>query len=299
MTGGLLAVHAHPDDETISTGALLATWAAAGRPVTVVTCTRGEEGEVIPPALRPLQGDGERLARHRERELAAALDALGVRDHAFLDGGEDAHRIVDSGMAWVASGRAGAADDVPEDALVSVPLDDAAGRLAGILLGRRPAVVATYEPGGGYGHPDHVRTHEVTMRAVELAAGAGLSRPVVLWSVLERGRWRAAVDEVRAAGVPDGLSVLDPAAGEPSAATDGDVDVRVAVAEVRDAVLAALAAHETQVQAVAPVDGVHAVGRFALSNDVVQPVLAHEAYVRGAGDLAAVEWPDGCVVGAT
>src|SRR6478609_7192343 len=102
-TGGVLAVHAHPDDETLATGALLATWAASGLPVTLVTCTRGERGEVIGAGLAALEGDGPALAAHREHELAAALAALGVGDHVFLDGGVGP-RYEDSGMAWLSSG---------------------------------------------------------------------------------------------------------------------------------------------------------------------------------------------------
>src|SRR5690349_18876390 len=166
MTGGLLAVHAHPDDESLATGALLATWAASGRPVTLVTCTRGERGEVIGDALAHLEGDGPALAAHRETELAAALAALGVTDHVFLDsvGPGGAARYEDSGMAWLGAGRAGSADDVPPGAFVAVPLDEAARRLAHVLRSRRPEVVVTYEPAGGYGHPDHVRAHDVTTR---------------------------------------------------------------------------------------------------------------------------------------
>ncbi|WP_255449014.1 PIG-L family deacetylase [Cellulomonas sp. JZ18] len=113
-TGGLVAVHAHPDDESLATGALLATWAAAGLPVAVVTATRGERGEVIGERWAHLEGDGPALAAHRVEELRAALAALGVRDHVFLDevAGTD-RRYEDSGMAWVAGARAGAAEDVP------------------------------------------------------------------------------------------------------------------------------------------------------------------------------------------
>lgn len=306
MTGGLLAVHAHPDDETLSTGALLASWAGAGRDVTVVTCTRGEQGEVIPEQLRHLEGSGRAFASHREVELAVALDALRVRDHLFLDRAPGpAVRIVDSGMAWVGSagsGRAGAADDVPDGALVSFPLEDAARRLAAVLVDRRPAVVATYEPGGGYGHPDHVRAHELTMRAVELAVDQGLPRPAVLWAVLERDPWRAAIAEMGGPGLPAELTPVDPAS-EPSAVTGRGASVRVDVRPVRDALLAALRAHETQVQGVEAVEGTHAVGRFALSNGIVQPVLAAEAYV--AADAAAeervheIDWPAGCGVVGT
>lgn len=312
MTGGLLAVHAHPDDETLSTGALLATWAAAGLPVTLVTCTRGEQGEVIPPALAHLRGAA--LAEHRMAELAAALRALGVRDHHFLDdpavgGPWPGPRVVDSGMAWVAGGRAGAADDVPDGAFVTVPTGDAARRLAALLLERAPAVVVGYEPGGGYGHPDHVRAHEVMTEAVRLAVAGGLTQPVVLWSVLAEGPRRAAAGTLRSAGAPAGLVVLDPDDHRPSALVDADrVDVRVPVAPVLDRVLAALRAHETQVQAVEALDpdgtngtdrtdgNAPPVARLALSDGVVQPVLAEETYVRAAGDLAAVGWPAGVLL---
>src|SRR5690625_7178047 len=81
---GILAVHAHPDDETLTHGATLALWARAGQPVTIVTCTRGEQGEVIPPELKYLEGDGPALAAVRETELAAATRALGVSAPAFL-----------------------------------------------------------------------------------------------------------------------------------------------------------------------------------------------------------------------
>lgn len=195
VSGGLLAVHAHPDDETLSTGGLLAAFAAAGRPVCVVTCTRGERGEVIAlpgttsEGRAGLEGDGPALAAYRETELAAALTSLGGGvglDHAFLDtlppsgpqvsGGTPAAgvsggvRYEDSGMTWVAPGVAGPAPDCPPTAFARVPLDESAGRLAALVRARRPAVVATYEPGGGYGHPDHVRAHQVTVRALELAA---------------------------------------------------------------------------------------------------------------------------------
>lgn len=304
---GLLAVHAHPDDETLATGALLATWAAAGRPVTLVTATRGERGEVIGERLAHLEGDGPALAAHREGELAAALRALGVGEHHFLDAlAGAAARYEDSGMAWVASGRAGAAADVPPRALVGVPLDEAAGALADLLRARRPAVVVTYEPGGGYGHPDHVRTHEVTTRAVELAAAPGgdgtpgHTVPVVLWAAagraaLRRAHEALAGDAVRAALGPDahGLELPDPQAAPSVVVPDEDVDLLVDVAPVRERVLAALRAHATQVQAVHGVDAEPALlGCYALSNRVLAALLPQEAY-RAVGDAGAVAWPAG------
>jgi len=361
-TGGVLAVHAHPDDETLSTGALLATWAAAGLPATVVTCTRGERGEVIGAPLAALEGDGEALAAHRERELAAAVSALGATQH-FLDAlplpadpadpadpaeraddvpsapvegtssARSAHevpgaRYEDSGMAWVGTGRAGAAGEVPAAALVAVPLDVAAGRLAGLLRERRPDLVVTYEPGGGYGHPDHVRAHAITMRAVELAAGgdAGTAAgpglggdddlapagadgwaPAVAWAVAPAAALRAgyaalaadpAARAVLAAAADDRRSTReaplvlpDPAGPLPSVATDAPADLVVEVLPVRDRLLAALRAHATQVQAVAPLDHPDAVACYALSNLVLAPVLPRESYAWAPGRAPAAPLP--------
>lgn len=302
-TGGLLAVHAHPDDETLTTGALLATWAAAGRPVTVVTSTRGERGEVIGRRLAHLSGDPAALAEHRRGEVRAALSALGVDDHLFLDelGGE---RWTDSGMVWVEPGVAGPGPDLPEGAFVTVDVELAASRLATVITSRRPDVVVCDEPGGGYGHPDHVHTHRVTMRAVELAAAAPEPWvvPCVLWSALDGQALRAAAAELGQA-VPPGTLAPDPDAAAPSAVVPPVlVDVRVDVAPVLGAVAAALRAHATQVQVVAvatdeqpPALPAGVLGRYALSNAVVRPVLADEAYraVRGMADVA---WPAGVTV---
>ncbi|MFF3062933.1 PIG-L family deacetylase [Oerskovia sp. NPDC057915] len=293
--GGLLAVHAHPDDETLATGALLATWAASGEPVTLVTCTRGEQGEVIGPELAHLEGDGPALAAHREGELARALTSLGVSDHLFLDQVEpdesaaDEGRATvayrDSGMAWAAPGiaRAAAEADLPDGALVGVPLDEAAHRLARVLRERRPRVVVTYEPSGGYGHPDHVRAHEITVRAIALAV-RGEQNPVLdgvapdgergpegeqlpegeagergpeLWqSVVPTAVARAARRELAdlpgvrtlLAEHPD-LTLPDPQEDLPPVAKDDLADVVVVeVAPVLDAVVGALRAHATQVQ---------------------------------------------------
>lgn len=313
VTGGVLAVHAHPDDETLSTGALLATWAAAGLPATVVTCTRGERGEVIGAPLAALEGDGDALAAHRAGEVAAAVAALGATQR-FLDAfplpDEDgAARYEDSGMAWVGTGRAGAAGDVPPGALVSVPLDEAAGRLARLLRALRPDLVVTYEPGGGYGHPDHVRAHAIAMRAVELAAGgppgAGEDRwaPAVAWAAAPAAALRAGYAALASdpgaravlAGTADDrratreapLSLPDPAGPLPSVATDAPADLVVDVLPVRDRVLAALRAHATQVQAVTPLDHPDAVACYALSNLVLAPVLPTESYAWAPGGAPA------------
>lgn len=292
---GLLAVHAHPDDETLSSGALLATWARAGGEVTVVTCTRGERGEVIGPDPDALEGDGPRLATHREAELARALGSLGVRDHVFLDrvpavddDGTPAP-YEDSGMAWVAgsTGTARLGADVPAGAFVRVPTDEAAARLATVLRDRRPGVVVTYEAGGGYGHPDHVRAHEVTVRAIELAGlDVALWHPSATSDDVTAATAALEADWARAAGLP-----IAPVTPAPSYVSDDrPVVVRVPVAPVADAVLGALRAHRTQVQAVtrAP-DGAGVVGCYALSNDLLAPLRAHETYT--ASDQRAVVVP--------
>ena len=303
--GGLLAVHAHPDDETLATGALLATWAAAGRPVTLVTCTRGERGEVIGELLAPLEGDGPALATHREGELAQATAALGVTEHLFLDAlpGWSGGRLEDSGMAWADEGRRAVAapDAVAAGTAFWVqPLDEVAAPLAALILARRPDVVVTYEPGGGYGHPDHVRAHEVAHRAVELAAQAGYEVPVVLWAAQGRSRARAARRSLRASG-----GALGPLAAPPDdevfaslVVPDEQIALEIDVAPVRDAVLAALRAHATQVQHAEPVDGDPGlVGRYALSLGLAEPILPVEQYrVAASSDARLVAGPDGIVL---
>lgn len=313
--GGLLAVHAHPDDETLSTGALLATWAAAGLPVTVVTCTRGERGEVIgadrDPGLAALAADPRALAAHRAVELAGALAALGVGDHRWLDEVAGDGPWVDSGMVWTDGATATIGADVPDGAFALVDVEVAADRLARVLVDRRPAVVVGYEPDGGYGHPDHVQAHRVMMRAVELAEERCDDwRPTVVWAALEigallAGRVAAAASVAGPEQGPTGVAggaALSSSVGRPlpsAAVPSGEVGLRVEVAPVLDRVLGALRAHATQVQAVAPVPGATAgsgatVARYALSGGWVEPVPAVEVYRivadHGPGD---VRWPAG------
>lgn len=323
--GTLLVVHAHPDDETLATGGLLATWAASGQDVTLVTCTRGERGEVIGEELAHLEGDGAALAAHRERELGAALRALGVTEHVFLDelplpgSPSTAVRYEDSGMAWVGggsggSGQAGVAALVPADALVAGQVEVQAARLAELVRVRRPEVVVTYEPGGGYGHPDHVRAHEITMRAVALAAGPSAESPAheadVWWAVVPPEvlrRARAALAHAVGAGLLDGggARLPDPHGPLPAVADGGRVpEIVLDTSPVLDQVEASLRSHATQVHLVSrlgrAVDVAHVpdvapdeeptgptrpelVGTYALSNDILVPWIAAEFYAR-AGD---------------
>ncbi|WP_231559334.1 PIG-L family deacetylase [Kocuria sp. ZOR0020] len=186
----VLYVHAHPDDETVVTGASMAHLARAGAEVTLLTMTRGERGEVIPADLRHLEvgqpgctDDGTALGDYRVGELHAACAALGVRSHFFagqqpaivpsvgLSNGRD--RYLDSGMAWGADGRATAAADVSPAALTAAPVEEVSAHIAAAIRTVRPLAVISYDDDGGYGHPDHIRTAQATMRAVELARTAG------------------------------------------------------------------------------------------------------------------------------
>ncbi|MBG6054769.1 N-acetyl-1-D-myo-inositol-2-amino-2-deoxy-alpha-D-glucopyranoside deacetylase [Salinibacterium sp. CAN_S4] len=171
MTERVLFVHAHPDDETIATGAAIATLIERGAIVTVLTCTRGELGEVIPAELRHLSGVG--LASERERELREALAALGVTDHLFLglDGarweGRPPRRYLDSGMQWGPNG-AQALQPMHPESLSAAELGDVAADIATVIIDREPDVVVSYAADGGYGHPDHVRAHDATRAAAEV-----------------------------------------------------------------------------------------------------------------------------------
>ena len=162
----LLLVHAHPDDESIYTGAAMARYTAEGARVTLVTCTLGELGEIIPPSLAHLAADKEdRLGEYRTGELAAACAALGVTDHRFLGG---PGRWRDSGMMGTEG------NDDPR-CFWRADVNQAAAALLEVILEVRPQVLVTYDADGAYGHPDHIQAHRVARHAFELASK--LDRP--------------------------------------------------------------------------------------------------------------------------
>lgn len=262
----LLLVHAHPDDESIETGAIMARYAAQGARVTLVTCTLGELGEVIPAQLRHLAWE-ERggLGEYRVGELAAACRALGVTDFRFLGG---AGRWRDSGMMGLA------ANDWP-GSFWQADISEAADELLKIIQEVRPQVIVTYDERGYYGHPDHIQAHRVARRAFELADG------------LVAKFYATAMPKSRLATVmawPDGapghtgftraVSLEDLPFGVP----DEQVTTEVAAASWLDAKLAAMAAHATQITVAAPY--------FALSDNVGQQVLDSEYFTLLAGPSA-------------
>ena len=163
----LLLVHAHPDDESIGTGATMARYAAEGAHVTLVTCTLGELGEIIPPSLSDLaDGDGARLGEYRIGELNAACAELGVTDHRFLGG---PGRWRDSGMMGTEG------NDDPR-CFWRADLDQAADALLDVVREVRPQVLVTYDANGFYGHPDHIQAHRICVRAFQRAGEYGLAR---------------------------------------------------------------------------------------------------------------------------
>ena len=260
----LLLVHAHPDDESLWTGGTIARYAAAGVQVTVVTCTLGEEGEIIPESLRELAADhADQLGGYRIGELRSACAALGVSDHRWLGG---PGRWRDSGMAGVAANahpRAFAGGDVDEQAAV----------LAAVLDEVRPQVVVTYGPDGGYGHPDHVRAHDVTMAACEKAGGVAR----IFHAVTSK---RATDDGVAALARIADLPYRLPEPDELPVTDDAHITTTVSIAEVLADKLSALRAHSTQISVWQTADGAHC---YALSNGIAQPIPAAEFYVLAAG----------------
>ncbi|MFD0370265.1 N-acetyl-1-D-myo-inositol-2-amino-2-deoxy-alpha-D-glucopyranoside deacetylase [Streptomyces sp. NPDC059071] len=264
----LLLVHAHPDDESINNGATMARYAAEGALVTLVTCTLGEEGEVIPPALAHLAPDREdRLGEHRVGELAAAMKELGVTDHRFLGG---PGRFRDSGMM-------GAPQNRRENAFWNTDVDVAAPYLVEVVRETRPQVLVTYDPDGGYGHPDHIQAHRVAMRAAELAAdpayrpelGPAHAIAKIYWNRVPRPVAEAGFARLSAEGsvFPADATIDD----VPGVVDDSRITAEIAGDEryaVRKS--AAMAAHVTQVA----VDGPF----FALSNNLAQPVFTTEYY---------------------
>lgn len=166
----VLLAHAHPDDETIATGALIVELAARGFRVALVTASRGERGEVVAGPLSALAGT-EELAHERERELQRATAILGVDERFWLGkaparaAGRGDRVYRDSGMSWIRPGLAGPVPDIDDDAFAIAPITEVVADLEALIAHVRPALVISYDDGGGYGHPDHVRMHEASLLA--------------------------------------------------------------------------------------------------------------------------------------
>jgi N-acetyl-1-D-myo-inositol-2-amino-2-deoxy-alpha-D-glucopyranoside deacetylase len=271
----LLFVHAHPDDETLATGLTMASYASGPHDVHLLTCTLGEEGEVIPPSLAHLSAQREdALGPWRREELRAAMSVLGV-EHAVL--GEDparglASRYRDSGMAGTPSAE-------HPDAFVRADPAEAVAMVAAHIRAVRPDVVVTYDEHGGYGHPDHVQTHRVTMSALaELAAeseAGGVAAPVA-FCILTPASW-ASQDRawLRDNVVSQGPGCVVPQHDDPYPPSVVPDDIVTHV--VQEPAMAgiqgrALAEHATQV--------VVYQGYYSLSNHIVTRLGGREGFAR-------------------
>lgn len=261
----VLFVHAHPDDEAITTGGTIAALIAAGAEVHVVTCTLGEEGEVLGTEFAGLVADrADQLGGYRIAEVTAALRALGVDRPRFL-GGAGAWR--DSGMvgtpsaehprAFVRSGR------------------EAVEQMVAVLDDWRPHLVVTYDPQGGYGHPDHIRAHEVVHTAIDEAD----HRPQrVAWTVTARSE----VCRLHPSP-PAHLRHAEP--DELPSVPDNRLTHRVPLDEASYAAkVESLTGHATQLELVPGADDDEP-WFLALTNGVLQPVARVEWYLaRDLGD---------------
>jgi N-acetyl-1-D-myo-inositol-2-amino-2-deoxy-alpha-D-glucopyranoside deacetylase len=275
----LLLVHAHPDDESIGTGATMAKYAAEGARVTLVTCTLGEEGEVLVPGLSHLASDKEdRLGEHRITELAAACEALGVTDHRFLGGPG----------RWRDSGMMGTPQNDRPDVFWQAAFEEAVAALVEVVREVRPQVVITYDENGGYGHPDHIQAHRVAVAAFERAGDPAYGEgeawaPAKLYytafpkSVLQQG-----IDLLKEQGHESFFGV-DSADDLPFGTPDEQVTTAIDATAYLEHKLQAMRAHATQIA----VDGPF----FALSNNLGQRAWGVEHFVLAQGDRGhSAEW---------
>ena len=277
----LLLVHAHPDDETIGNGATMAKYVADGIHVTLVTCTLGEEGEIILDDHAHHAADqNDTLGQHRAGELADAMVALGVTDHRQL--GEPG-KYRDSGMM-------GTPDNDDPTCFWRADLLAATADLVAVIREVRPQVLVTYDDFGGYGHPDHIQAHRVAMYGAVLAAapsyrpdlGEAWDVAKIYWNAIPKSFLRMGIEALRAAGETTGFAAMDPD-DLPMAIDDALVTTVVHAEEFFDQKMDAMRAHATQIS----VED----GFFALSNNLGSRALGVEFYrlVRGqvAGDLDA------------
>ena len=265
----LLLVHAHPDDETINNGVTMAKYAKDGAQVTLVTCTRGEEGEVLVAELANLASDkDDKLGQHREIELKDAMTHLGISDFRFLGA---------PNKKWRDSGMMGMPQNDRADVFWQSDLEESANELVKIILEIKPQVLITYDEFGGYGHPDHIKAHRVAMRAAEIAETNGWKIEKIYWNTMPRSVIQMGIEKMKEVGSDFfGAESVDDL---PFAKPDELVTSVVHASEFVPQKLAAMKAHATQIS----VDGPF----FALSNNLGLSVWGDEYYTIVKGEKAA------------
>jgi N-acetyl-1-D-myo-inositol-2-amino-2-deoxy-alpha-D-glucopyranoside deacetylase len=269
----LLLVHAHPDDESIGTGATMAKYAAEGAGVTLVTCTLGELGEIIPPELADLAWDKQnKLGEYRIGELDAACKALGVTDHRFL--GRPGR--------WHDSGMMGTPSNDWAGSFWRAHVEEAAHVLLDVINEVRPQVMVTYDENGFYGHPDHIQAHRVAWRAFELANGlvtkfyaTAIPKSVLAAAIKLMGENGQGSQPDAEAGQPEGFLGVDSVDDLPFGVPDDQVTTEIDATAYFEAKLAALRAHATQISVDSPF--------FALSDRIGRRALGIEHYTLLAG----------------
>jgi len=271
----LLLVHAHPDDETINNGVTMAKYVAEGSHVTLVTCTRGEEGEVLVPELAHLaSAHDDKLGEHRETELRDAMHHLGVTDFRFL--GAPAKKWRDSGMM-------GSDPNNRPDNFWNADLDEAAESLVEIILEMKPHVLVTYDEIGGYGHPDHIQAHRVAMRGAELARERGWEIQKIYWNTIPRSIIEQGIEAMKDTG--NQFFGVEKADDFPFAQPDELATTVIYGEDFVEKKMAAMRAHPTQIA----VDGPF----FALSDNLGFKVWGLEFYRLVYGTLGIQRNNDG------
>jgi N-acetyl-1-D-myo-inositol-2-amino-2-deoxy-alpha-D-glucopyranoside deacetylase len=259
----IILVHAHPDDETINNGATMAKYAAGGAGVTLITCTRGEEGEVLVPGLAHLaSGDQDQLGTHREGELSLAMKELGITDFRFL--GAPLIKFRDSGMM-------GTEPNNNPDVFWQANIETASQYLVEIIEEVKPHIMITYDEFGGYGHPDHIQAHRIAMRASEVA---NWQIQKIYWNTMPKSVLAQGIAKMKEIGSDFfGAETVDDL---PFAKDDSLVTTLVDGSKFVDSKLAAMKAHETQIALDGPF--------FALSNNLGLQIWGDEYYTLVKGE---------------
>jgi N-acetyl-1-D-myo-inositol-2-amino-2-deoxy-alpha-D-glucopyranoside deacetylase len=283
----LVLFHAHPDDETISTGATMARYVDEGVHVTLVTSTLGEEGEVLVPALAQLAADqADQLGGYRIGELATAMRVLGVTDHRYLGG---PGRFRDSGMAGTpAAGKPRAFWRADQDPAI---FDAAVAAAVEVIRQVRPQVVVSPDDTGDYGHPDHLMTYRVATAAIARAADDSYDAVAappwrvskVYWTALPKSALVRSMEALADSGTSffsvDNVDELT--LGVP----DEEVTTALQNSGYGGRKMAAMEAHASQISVEGPF--------FALSNKLGQEIMAMEWFRLVCGDIAGPFDDDG------